>query len=239
MPGKLMTNSRVTEVDAAATRMVGAFEKTSLSSDAFLTEVFAQIKAILAFFVAAIKRMKAESNLEEKDEVRDNALRSLYYMLLGYLHNPAKAIREAAQKLEKVFDHYGISITGESYSTESSLINSMLNDFAKPGLQDAIAVLPGCAGQVAALQTAQDDFEAARITWEEEKAGESTEKNATELKKEVVKLVNEKLVVYLRAMMQVDDATYGKFARTIGEIVAENNETVKRRRAKPEAEETV
>lgn len=236
---KLMTNSRVTEVDAAATRMVGAYEKTSLSSDVFLADVFTQIKAILAFFVAAINRMKAESNLEEKDEVRDNALRGLYYMLLGYLHNPAQAVREAAQKLEKVFDHYGIAITGESYSTESSLMNSMLEDFAKPSLQDAIAALPGVAEQMAALQTAQNDFEAARVTWEEEKAGESTEKNATELKKEVVKLVNDKLVVYLRAMVQVNDDTYGRFARTIGEIIAENNETVKRRRTKPEAEETV
>jgi len=226
-------------VDAAATRMVGAYEKTSLSSDAFLADVFAQIKAILAYFVAAINRMKAESNLEEKDEVRDNALRALNYMLLGYLHNPAQSIREAAQKLEKVFEHYGVSITGESYATESSLVNSMLEDFSKPNLQDAIAALPGCAEQISALQTAQDDFEAARIAYEEEKASESTEKNATELKKEVVKLVNDKLVVYLRAMMQVDGATYGSFARTIGEIVADNNETVKRRRTKPEPGETV
>jgi len=236
---KLIYNSRTTEVDAATTRMVGAYEKTSLNSDVFLAELFIQIKAVLAFFAAAIKRKKAESNLEEKDEVRDDALRGLYYMLLGYLHNPAQAIREAAQKLEKVFGHYGISITGESYATESSLINSMLEDLAKPKLQDAIAILPGCAEQIAALQTAQDDFEAARITYEEEKASESTEKNATELKKEVLILVNDKLVVYLRAMVQVDDATYGKFTRTVGEIIADSNEVVKRRRAKPEPEETI
>jgi len=235
---KLIAKSRVTEVNAAATRMVGAYEKTSLSSDVFLADVISQIKAVLAFFVAAINRMKAESNLEEKDELRDNVLRALYYMLLGYLHNPAPAIREAAQKLEKVFEHYGVSITGESYATESSLLNSMLKDFSKPGLQDTIAALPGCAEQISALQSAQDDFEAARIAYEEEKASESTEKNATEQKKEVVKLINDKLVVYLRAMLQANEATYGDFARTVAEIIADNNETVKRRRAKPEPEKT-
>jgi hypothetical protein len=106
----------------------------------------------------------------------------------------------------------------------------------KPNTETPIAAMPGCAEQVAALQTSQDDFETARITHEEEKAGEITEKNATTLKKEVVKMINDKLVVYLRAMMQADDATYGDFGRTVGQIIADNNEVVKRRRNKTAAE---
>jgi hypothetical protein len=37
-------------------------------------------------------------------------------------------------------------------------------------------------------------------------------------------------------MIQLDDATFGDFGRTVGEIIAENNETVKRRRKKAEPE---
>jgi len=50
----------------------------------------------------------------------------------------------------------------------------------------------------------------------------------------VVNLINDKLVVYLRAMMQVNDATYGDIGRTVGEIIDANNEVVKKRRKKPE-----
>ncbi len=60
--------------------------------------------------------------------------------------------------------------------------------------------------------------------------------NATTIKKEVVNIINNNLVVYLRAMEQVDEPTYGNFARTIAQIIANNNEVVKKRRKKPEAE---
>jgi hypothetical protein len=53
-----------------------------------------------------------------------------------------------------------------------------------------------------------------------------------ELKKEEVTVINENLVVYLNAMQQVNAEMYGEFANTIKVIIAENNETVKRRTKK-------
>ncbi len=105
---------------------------------------------------------------------------------------------------------------------------------AKPNLQEAIAALSGCAELIAALRAAQDDFEQARIAYEAEKAQEGTEANATTLKKDVTDIINNRIVVYLNAMMLVDDAAYGAFGRTVAEIIDENNEMVKRRRKKPE-----
>ncbi|MBS2210854.1 hypothetical protein KEM09_05560 [Carboxylicivirga mesophila] len=42
---------------------------------------------------------------------------------------------------------------------------------------------------------------------------------ATELKRQVVKIINGKLVVYLRAMVQVDAARYGNFGWLVQEII--------------------
>ncbi len=48
-------------------------------------------------------------------------------------------------------------------------------------------------------------------------------------------IINEKLVVYLNAMQQVNPEMYAEFANTISVIIAENNETVKRHtKKKPE-----
>ncbi len=47
-----------------------------------------------------------------------------------------------------------------------------------------------------------------------------------------VSLVNNKIVIYLRAMEIVYEPTYGAFARTIAEIIDDNNEIVKKRRKK-------
>jgi hypothetical protein len=232
---KLITKSRVTEVDAVSTRMAGAYKNSELSTDPHLSNMFNALVPLSANLSVAINRSKAESNLEEKDEKRDDNVRSLFYLIQGLLHHPDEAIKAAAKKVQKVFDKYGVGITGENFATESSLITSLLGDLAKPNLQYAIAQLSGCAEIIAALQASQDEFETARIAWEQEKAQEGTQTNATGIKKEVVDLINNKIVIYLHAMEIVDEPTYGAFARTVAEIIADNNEMVKKRRKKSEA----
>jgi hypothetical protein len=231
---KLIAKSRTTEVDAASIRIIGAYKKHDLSSDAHLTGIFTALETESARLTAAVKRAKTESVLEEKDEVRDNKMRAIHYLLMGLLHHPDATIKTSAEKVEDVFDNYGLSILSESYASESSLIVSLLGDLAKQNLQASIAALSGCAELIAELQTAQTDFEQTRIAFDEEKAKEGTLENATAIKKEVLLIINDKLVVYLRAMIQVDEATYGDFARTVAQIIADNNEMVKKRRKKPE-----
>ena len=229
----LMSKSRVTEVSAATMRIDGAYKKTSLNSDPHLVSMFTALETQSARLNAAINRSKAESELEEKDEVRDNKVRALYYLILGLVHHPNPEIKAAALEVEKVFDKYGVAITGGSYATESALIVSMLDDLAKPKLQLAITLLSGSAEIIAELQAAQDDFEETRIIYESEKAEEGTQENATTIKKEVLELLNGKVVIYLRAMELVDEPVYGAFARTLAEIILDNNEAVRKRDKKP------
>ena len=86
------------------------------------------------------------------------------------------------------------------------------------------------------LAIAQSEFEQARIAYETEKAKEGMLQNATEIKKNVVYLLNEKIVVHLQAMEQVNAETYGILAATVAQIIAENNEVVKKRQQKPDDE---
>jgi hypothetical protein len=234
---KLISNCRTTETDAVAARIGGAYEKSGPESDTRLNEMITDLREKRVLLMEAIKRAKAESDLEEKDEVRDNGLRSLVYLVQGFTHHPDPAVKAAAVKVDDVLDRYGLSVTKESYSTESALINSLLADLSKPNMQEPVAALSGCAELIAALQTAQEAFEQTRIAYEEEKAQKGTETNATTLKKEVIDVINNQLVVYLDAMMLVDEATYGAFVRTVAEIIDATNEMVKRRRKKPEPAE--
>ena len=231
---KLNSKSRVSEVDAACMRIIGAYKNTSLSTDVHLAAMFSALEPLSDSLSASINRITAESNLEEKDEERDEPLRSLFYLVTGFLHHPDAAIRAAAEKVNAVIERYGMGITKESYAVESSLVTSMLKDLASPKMQEAIALLSGCAEIIAALEVAQTAFETARIAYEEEKADDSTELSASEIKVEVLELVNKKIIVYLRAMEVVDVETFGAFARTIAEIIADNNQAVRKRLKKPE-----
>ena len=230
---KLILKSRVTEVNDVATRMSGAFHAQG-TTDPYLAATFGSLDTANLEFSKAIRRSKAESNLEDKDEVRDGGTRSLYYLINGFTHHPADTIRQSALLLLHAFDKYGISLVSESYTSESALISSMLLEFQKPEYALHISNLSGCAELLQTLSVAQDDFEQARIAYETEKAQDGMVANATEVKKEVVEIINNKIVVYLIAMQEVNPVTYGALAATCAQMIAENNKQVRRRQQKPE-----
>jgi len=145
--------------------------------------------------------------------------------------HPDAETMDAAQKTEAVLSKYGLSVITENYGTESSLINSLLVDLAKPAVHDAVSKLPGCDQLISALDAAQKNFETAQIAWEEDKARDENQASASELKKEVLKHINHKVLVYLRAMALVEPDSYGDFTGTIGEVISANNESVNRRYA--------
>ncbi|MGE4290545.1 MAG: DUF6261 family protein [Salinivirgaceae bacterium] len=233
---KLNSKSRATEVAATGTRLIEAFKSSGLSTDAHLPGMFTTLETRINALTLAIRRTKTESELEAKDEGRDQPVRGLDFLIKAYTVHPDAAIRAAALKLEKVFDKYGLKMISESFATESALVNSLLGDLAAPEMQAALALLPGGAEMLAALQTAQSEFDTARVAYETERAREGTQANATELKKEVLAFINDKVVLYLRGMEAVSEATYGEFARTVATIIADNNVVIKKRFAKEPGE---
>ena len=227
---KLLTNARTTEVDSVSGRIITEYNKSDWSADAHLTGVFNSLKPASVKLNIAINRIKTESDLEEKDEQRDNKVRAVNYLVMGFIHHPDAAISSAAKKVNAVFEHYGLDIVNDSYATESSLIESLLKDFAESDLQTAIAALPGLSQIIDELKTSQAAFENAQLLFEKEKAKEGNEENATAIKKEVLSIINEKLIVYLNAMVQVNGAKYGEFAGTVGQIIYDMNVIVKKRK---------
>lgn len=239
MIDKLIPSSRVTEVNDVATRSISAFGESEIT-DPVLANNFSNLDENNIELTKAIRRSKAESDLEEKDENRDNKLRSLYYLINGFSHHPGAEIRMSAQSLLNVFEHYGLKITSESYTTESSLISSMMLEYQKPEYEEAIAALSGCGDLLEALAIAESEFERARLAYETEKAKEGLLQNASELKKQVIHILNNKIVIYLRAMEEANPEVYAVFTAIVAQIIADNNEQVKRRQKKgPESEPPV
>jgi hypothetical protein len=216
--------------------MILEFDSGDWSEETNLTNIFGDLQPENTKLEEAINREKAISDLDEKDENRDQKVQALYYLIMGYLHNPETTVKSAAEAVDKVFSRYGVEIIQDSYSTESGLISSMITDLSAEELQPSIEALPGLSRAISELQTAQTGFENARLAYEKEAAKDANEETATNVKKEVVKIINERLVVYLRAMVSIDETKYGELTITIGKIIADNNEEVKKRRKKTESE---
>lgn len=233
---KLISQSRITEVDTASENILMAYRKQTWESDAHMVKIFTELETGSSQLTTAINRSKAESNLDKKDLARDEKVKALNYVLVGAIHHPDSVIKVAANKLYAVFSKYGLKMTQTSYATESALIDSLLEDLTVPALQADIAAVSGCAEIIAELQTTQNDFKTAHFDWEEKKAQEGHNQCATDIKKGVVSTINEKIVVYLNAMQQANEAIYGELAQTVAQVIYDNNEAVKKRSKKEDVE---
>ena len=122
----------------------------------FLKGVMDEIEKLSVAITTAIKKDKVLSNLEEADIVRDEAVKNLSTLLDGYEVFPVAAKKEAAQKLKTVFDKYRKSIITANYVSESSLIESLLEDFSKE--EEAVSLLDGIKEILEQIRSAQDAF---------------------------------------------------------------------------------
>ena len=193
---KVNARVRVTKLDSLSDTLVRLYKaQEALSQDAMLCAIMADVESASDRLTSAIKRDAVSSGLEDADSRRDEAVRLLGTLVEGYTAIPFAEQKAAAQTLKALFDKYGKKIAGESYAAESSLVESMLADFAaKDALQKT---LPGVPELVQNLRDAEDAFKSASDDFAAAKNAKG--ESATAVKKILVSILNDRLVPYLAA----------------------------------------
>lgn len=223
---KVISKVRVTEVDGLSDALVRLYKADEgVSSDVFLKSVMDEIEKLSVSITTAIKKDKVLSNLEEADGVRDEAVKNLSTLLDGYEVFPVAAKKEAAQKLKTVFDKYGKSITTANYVSESSLIESLLEDFSKE--EETVSLLDGIKEILEQIRSAQDSF--VKASDEYNAASTVKTESASSLKKPLLSAINDKLIPYITAMKMANSAVYADFATKAEGEIKRVNEIVLRR----------
>ncbi|WP_320018078.1 DUF6261 family protein [Labilibaculum manganireducens] len=226
---RIKTTSRNGDLSALLSLILKAFSQYDWSTDTYLTSIIAKVSAINTALTEALKRLTIYSQLAEKDHVRDMEIKALFKLVEGYVHIPIVELQNAALVVDNVLEQYGLSIQKEDYSEESADTVSLLNDLSKPDVAAAISKLQGVAETVANLDAAQKDFENLAL---QQAKGESVKKDlasASQLKKEGITTINDDLMGYMNTMAKVNPAVYEATTKTIAELIAKNNELVKRR----------
>ncbi len=225
----ITAKSRVAEVATAGKKITAVFEASTLKEDTTIVGMIEELGALIAELTSVMHGVKPESILEESDERRDDVLRALFYLTRGLTFHPTPAVSNAAQKVFALLAHYGLSITRESYDIETALVNALLEGMSSEEMEEAAAALTGVEQLLANLQTTQQAFEAASLAYSQSKAEDKEQRSGTAIKKDVLKLINEKLLPYLEVMTMVNSAAFEPFATTVATLIDESNSGVKRR----------
>lgn len=212
---KIKTTLRVTEVYSFTDAVVhqyqnAASESEALAKDENLAAMIAEMKELAGSLSAAIKRGRTESSLDAADLARDEIIRSFSCLVDGYASYPVPEKKNAAERTLSVFQKYGRGMTKKPYAEESGLIESMIGDFSAESAKADLELLDGVAPLIPALRAAQDKFRIASAAFTDSvaKKGES----ASEIKKKLLNLINDRLVSYLSALERVP--AYAGFVAT-------------------------
>lgn len=227
---KINSNMRVAELDTLSDVLVRLYKDSSaaenaVSKDANLFGIMAEVEKLSAEITTAIKSDRVSSTLDEADIARDEIIRNIGDALTGYAAIPVAAKKAAAQNLLAVFNKYGKQITQKNFAEESSLIESLLEDFGAESLKTDVAALDGVGELVSELRTAQDSFNKANDDFTN--ASVNKGESATSVKKSLISVLNDKFVPYLSAVAPLAD--YKDFAAKCEAEITKANATVSTR----------
>lgn len=225
MPNKLSNSARIAEVNGTAQRVICTWnEYKNLEKTPFLSTIMQNLSAQNAALTTAINQDKVLNEIDEADSARDAAVRNLGTYTKGCSVLSGEN-SEAATTLYEIFEKYGKKITGLANNAESSMIDSMLEDFSSEKAKEALSAFPETASLIEKLKDAQDAFQKKASEYSEAvvKKGQS----ASLAKKKVLEILNERLVPFFA--MTENDAEYSEFVKRAQSEIDKMNEVVSER----------
>ena len=216
-------NIQVSELATLATLHVSKWEDASeaVKGDELLSMIVADEKAKEAALTTSINRTKSASNLSDLDAKRDEILTELFDVVSGLRHSRNAEKKEAASAVNAVLSKYR-GIARLSIANESGQVKSLLEDLEAEKAN--IALLDDVADIVADLSAAESAVlaELNKIDSDKVAAGES----ASEIKKQLVAIMNDELVPYLNVAKILKSDVYGDFADNVAASITRANATV-------------
>ncbi|MCT4589005.1 MAG: DUF6261 family protein [Carboxylicivirga sp.] len=231
---KILTNTRVSEVNGLLQQIIDEFNKGDYSTDAYMSQAFQQVITINGQLGEAIKRDAIESDLADLDDVSDNAITLLHGLVKGYTCHPDNMIANAARLLFKMIEKYGLEVKSKSYREEYPLLASMISESKTEEYAACIVQLPGCDVRFEQLETAVDNFNTRQNDYYSVKDERSEMETASVLKKRLIGLMNDDVAPYLFVMQKVNGDVYADLTHFITKRITENNSVVRNRKNKIE-----
>ncbi|MFV0505144.1 MAG: DUF6261 family protein [Bacteroidales bacterium] len=225
----LNASARVNEVGGTAENLLKAYHDAPIADDASLHATIALLEEKNAQLITAIEKNKAHSLLESFDQNRDGAFRACYQYLEACTLLPAGEAQVAAERIFAIFEKYGLSMIRMSYIEQTAQMKSIIEELEVAEIKAQVAAIAQLDVMVENLKQTQSDFQQAHSKYTSQLSVSKGEQSASELKPVVMEVINDQLVMYMRAMTKISPNTHEEFARKIAVEINRANQNIKTR----------
>lgn len=228
---KLITSARVGEVSGCATNLRNSFlEEQEALNDELLDGIMQRANEANQQLIIAIEKDRVLSGMEAADEARDAAMSALVGFVKGQSYLTHADWHKAALAVHAVIGKYSTGINQLSYAEQTAKINSLLEELASSKYSVLVDQILYLSAMISDLRSAQTTFEAAYAAYMEALKKNREIPNATAVKPQLLSIINNDLVVYLRATGKFYGQTHGSFGTKAGQIIDKINSNIRSRR---------
>lgn len=231
----LLQGLRVAEMAGLAHTVNSLYEScaATLTADVYLRNVMADLKDLSDRILEALRNNRLISSLEKFDAHRLRCVSALVNLKKGYDKLSDEPTQSHWTELRPVFENYLTAIQEGNYQSKTALIQALLLRLSQSDLAAHLEALGTMQTAVDRLREAETEFETMQVEYQHQLLEDKTE-SATDLKEEIMELINQKLVVHLEAKCNEDAATYTAFAQLVDAQVRAENAKLRRRKGRKE-----
>jgi len=228
---KIDAGFTIKEAAEAGTKITDLNTISPIVEDIYYAKTFEKLVAKTQELIQMINAGWLESDLKEKDDVRDLDIRAIFYEVTAKCMRRESEDQQKAMRVKSVLDRYGMKITDSTYTSESAEIRAMILDIKAPELAEDRKSISDLNGLIGNLEGSQNSFDQSDDQLRDDKIGREKNKPASTLAKELRYIINDELCGYLSAMTQANPDKYAAFSNKFFQIIEDANKEVHNRLA--------
>ena len=215
------------EVSAVAQVMSSLYAEHPVADDTVLATLMAEMNGLSANLAAAIGRQADTSQLKLSVGQLDKACRSFHSLLKHYVQSSDATMSAGAKQLMVVLAaHGGLGMLHYGSLAKLGKVKALLTELDEPASASLIAQLPHAAESVADVRQRCTDLTSCLATLSGNQSAQTDQQPAYLIKKQVVELLNKRIVVYVNGKLIEDAEAYATFAAAANALIARGNSRV-------------
>lgn len=226
---KINNNVKIGEIDGLSERIILLYKQyeNQFQDDNFLRGTITEMRILSDKITESLMFSKTESQLAEADEIRDKAVRDLFELVCGLRAVRIEPISVAAKRVYKICNKYGMAMIRKNYDIESAQIDSLLNELSTEESRNDINQMQFVAAVVEDIRQAEDKFKRAVIAYDNSVTQDKKVEPATKIKRQLLDLINNRLMKYLSTMEMLNNGKYLAFNDEVERAIERTNNEVK------------
>lgn len=228
---KIDASFTIKEAAEAGTKITDLNTTSPIVEDTYYAETFEKLSVKTQELIQMINAGWLESDLKEKDDVRDLDIRAIFHEVTAKCTRRESDEQQKAVRVKVILDRYGMKITDSTYTSESAEIRAMILDIKAPELAEDRKAIPELDGLIVNLEGSQASFDQSDDQLRDDKIGREKTKPASILAKELRNIINNDLCGYLSAMTQANPDKYAIFSNKFFQVIDDANKEVRNRLA--------